>query len=308
MKIIIIGGTGFIGRSLLRRLKSDGHRPVVLSRDKERALKILGDAAEIEVWNGTSSSDLIPLLEKTDAVVNLAGENIGEKRWTTKRKASLAGSRITLGHTLSEAIGLCIQPPEVLIQASGISIYGVAPVEECTEESPQGTGYLADLTAGWEGSVSSVTAAGVRLIFLRNGLILGPGSFLNRLIAPFRFGLGVVPGRGRNWLSWIHLEDEISAICFLLNNKSMEGPFNLASPNPVTMTEMVRFTGLALGRRWFIRTPDLLMKIIFGEMARETILASQRIKPERLTHSGFHFQYPHADEAVMSLISPELHR
>ena len=299
MRIIIIGGTGFIGRALAGQLDKAGHWPVIISRNLVKARTIFGDKMEIRFWDGRSPEILTPLLEGADAIINLAGETIGIKLWTKRQKKKIMTSRVGLGSILVASMKGCENPPAVFIQGSAIGYYGPVTETACTEDHPRGAGFMAALTEAWELSIVPLSEHGIRLIYLRSGPVFGPrGEFLQRLHEPFRFGFGLVPGNGKNWLSWIQLEDEVAAIHFLLESESHSGPFNLVAPEPITMGDLVREMAQLLGRRLIFTVPEFILKLVMGEMAREVVLASQKIVPSRLLQAGFRFTYPSADKAL----------
>lgn len=303
MNTLIIGGSGYLGRYLADHLVDNGHRVFVSSRNIAKAQKLLGKRFTYVEWDGKTSGPLAAHLEDTDVVVNLSGENIAGGRWTGARKKRLFNSRVGTGEALTEAFRMTVNKPSALIQASATGIYGPAAGTPAGEKRGAGNGFLAGLCVRWEGSVKDVEEMNVRVVYLRTGPILGPHSpFLTNIVLPFRFGMGVVLGNGRQYLPWIHLRDEIRAIRFLLENKSAIGPFNLTSPEPVTMSQLVRTIGKIRRQPSWIHIPAFFLKLILGEMAGETILASQDILPEALHEAGFAFEFPDIQSALENLL------
>lgn len=303
MKVLIIGATGFIGRELVKELLTNGHQPVGVSRNTRKAKEILGNMAEIVEWDGISAAALAKNLAGIEAIINLAGESIASGRWTARRKKQITESRIITGRLLSEAVGLAPDKPSVLIQGSAIGYYGTpvdAPADEC---HPAGSGFMAELTRDWESSITPAFKLIPRIVLVRTGLVLGKnGGLLQKMLLPFRFYSGTVIGSGKQWMSWIHISDQVAAIRFLLENPGCSGPYNLTAPNPVQMKKFVHATGKALGKPVWLKIPGIFLKAALGEMAQETILASQNIIPGKLIKAGFEFRYPQLEHALADLL------
>lgn len=304
MKILIIGGSGFIGRHLANSLFENQHEVTITSRTPSKARKLLGKKYSYAQWDGITPGQLIPHLENSDAVVNLAGENIGKlKRWTKSWKNTLLDSRIVPGKALATAILEANNKPDALIQSSAIGYYGTKADSLAGEEREAGEGFLARLTYLWEESVAPLKASSTRIAYIRTGIVLDKDSpLLSRLRLPLMLGLGVVPGNGRQWISWIHMRDHINAICFLIENPRASGPFNLTSPEPVSMGQMIKVMGRILKRPLRIKIPGGMIRLALGEMARETILASQDALPEALLDAGFSFEYANIDKALTDIL------
>jgi uncharacterized protein (TIGR01777 family) len=304
MRILIIGATGFIGKELIKELAAAGHQPVAVSRNARKAREILGTRDEIVEWDGQSSADLAIHLSGIEAIVNLAGENIASGRWTSKRKKLITESRINTGRLLTEAIRLSPGKPAVLVQGSAIGYYGT-PVEiPANENQPAGTGFMAELTRDWESSVAPAGEMIPRIVVIRTGLVLGKnGGLLEKMALPFKFYCGTVIGSGKQWMSWIHIRDEIKAICFLLENRNCSGPYNLTAPEPVRMKAFIASLGKTLGKPRWLKVRGIFLKVALGEMARETVLSSQNIYPGKLLKEGFKFEYPHLADALKNLLT-----
>ena len=309
MRILIIGATGFIGRELVKELASAGHQPVAVSRNARKALEILGNQAEIVEWDGISPADLAEHLDGIEAVVNLAGESIASGRWTNRRKKMITESRINTGRILAEAIRLSAAKPAVLIQGSAIGYYGTPVEMPIDEDHPAGTGFIARLTRDWESSVASAGSMIPRIIMIRTGLVLGKdGGLLEKMLLPFKFYCGIVIGSGKQWMSWIHIRDEVKAIRFLLENRNCSGPYNLSVPNPVSMKSFIKCMGKTLGKSSWLKVPGIFLEAALGEMARETILSSQNIYPGKLLKEGFIFEFPHLPDALKNLLNVKISR
>lgn len=303
MRVAIIGATGFIGKSLVKELLDHGHIPVAVSRDAVKARKILGNKVEIFSWNGISPEDLVPVMEVSDAMINLAGKSLASGRWTKRNKKQIIDSRIRTGNLLTEAIGMATNKPALLIQASAIGFYGTLQELPADESFPAGTGFGADLTNRWEISIKPVQEMIPRVAWLRTGLVLGRnGGLLQRIMLPFRFYAGTIIGPGDQWMSWIHINDHVRAIRFILENEKASGPYNLSGIQPVRMKEMIQTIGKITGRPVWVKVPAWALQIIFGEMANETILTSLNIYPEKLLRQGFRFKYTNLEPALENLL------
>jgi len=303
MKILIIGATGFIGRELVKELREKGHHPVGVSRNAIKAMQILGQETEILEWDGRSAAALAEKLACFEAIVNLAGENLASGRWTEKRKKLLTESRVKTGRLLAEAISPATSKPSVLIQGSAIGYYGTPVIDAADETAPAGTGFAADLTKAWESSVGPAEKMALRTIWIRTGLVLGKnGGLLEKMLLPFKFYSGTVIGSGQQWMSWIHMHDQVSAIRFLLENPNASGPYNLTAPEPVHMQAFIKTIGKVIGKPAWVNLPGWALKAALGEMAKETVLASQNIYPGKLLEEGFHFKFAQLEPAIRDLL------
>jgi uncharacterized protein (TIGR01777 family) len=300
--VIIAGGTGFIGRALGSRLSRGGDDIAVLTRDRTRAKQIFGDRALVVEWDGRTSAGWRELASRADAVVNLVGENIGAGRWTEERKARLLESRTGAGRAIVEGLRLASPRPKTLIQASAVGFYGPRGDEDLDETASAGKGYLADLVRAWEASTRSAEDLGVRRILIRSGLVLARGGgVLPRFIRQFGLFAGGKLGPGKQWMSWIHRDDEVEAIRYLIKRTDLAGVFNLTAPGPVQMKGFARALGRAMKRPSFFMVPSFLLKWLFGQMAVETILSGQRVLPKALLREDFEFLYPDLDGAFRQI-------
>ena len=301
MRVIIAGGTGFIGRALSRVLVEDGFEVSVLTRG---AKKTASRGVERVHWDGRSSDGWADHVEGAYAVVNLAGENVGNGRWNNQKKRDLLESRINAVTAIVETIRQAKKRPRVFLQGSAIGYYGRSDDTPLDEESPSGVGLLAEVARRTEEATLAAAELGVRRIVVRTGVVLErDGGALPRLLMPYKFLAGGYPGSGKQWISWIHLLDEVHAIAFLLKNEGLEGAFNLASPNPVPMADFCRHLGRAIGRPTWLRFPASIIRLVFGEMADEVLLSGQRVLPKRLLEAGYEFRHPELSSALDEIFS-----
>ena len=304
MKVIITGGTGLIGRMLIKELTGRGDEAVVLTRNPKK--RDVSGNAQLVKWDAETADGWVEWVNKSDAIVNLTGENIAgagliPDRWTESKKDKILHSRLKAGRAVNEAIKSAEDKPRVLVQASAIGYYGTGE-EDLTEDSPPGEGFLAETAQKWEAVTEPVENLGVRRVVIRTGIVLSSeGGVLPRLQLPYRFFLGGPLGGGRQWHSWIHVADEVKAIRFLIETEEARGPFNLTAPNPKRNEEFGKELGQVMGRPSYLRVPGFFFRLMLGDAA-ELVLEGQRVRPEKLEDMGFEFDYPVLDEALDSLI------
>jgi uncharacterized protein (TIGR01777 family) len=308
MRVIITGGTGLIGRALSADLAADGHEVIVLSRAPERS-KGLAAGVRAERWDGRTGDGWAALADGADAIVNLAGANIsGEglfpSRWTDERKRIIRESRLDAGRAVVDAVRQTSRKPRVVIQASGIGVYGPHDDESIAEDGPVGHDFLASFAAHeWEPSTAPVEAMGVRRAIVRNAVVLSKtDGALRPMLLQFRLFAGGPIGSGKQWMSWIHLKDEARAIRSLIENGSATGPFNLVAPQAVTNAQFARTLGRVMGRPSWLPLPGFVMKAAFGEVA-DLLLTGQRGVPQRLADSGFQFRFPELEGALRDVLA-----
>ncbi len=302
MRILITGGTGLIGRVLAARLATDGHEPIVLSRDPAKASADLPPGVRAEAWDGKSGAGWSELIDAETAIVHLAGAGVADSRWTAARKREIRDSRIVSGDAVVAAIRAARTPPRVLLQASAVGYYGPRGAEAIDESEPPGSTFLAKVCVEWEESSREVEALGVRRALLRTGLVLTPeGGALGKMLTPAKFGANGPLGSGRQGFPWIHLADEIGAIRFLLDHAEASGPFNLTAPNPVTQAEFAQALGRVLHRPSFLPAPAFALRLALGEMA-DMLLEGQLAVPKRLLELGYRFRFPDLDGALADLL------
>ena len=301
--VIISGATGFIGRMLVKKLVAGDYRIVVLSRSPQKGAVFGSSQVEVAAWDGRSAQGWGHYADGAYGIINLAGENIAAGRWTPARKAAILESRLAAGRAVTEAVAQAARKPRVVIQASGIGYYGNCGAVVLDETSPAGTGFLADVAVQWERSTEPVEASGVRRVIIRTGVVLGrDGGFLSRVLLPFKLFMGGCMGSGRQWLSWVHMDDEVRAVCYLLEQDDARGAINLCSPNPLTAREFFGIMGSVMGRPSWLPVPGFALHLMLGEMADELILSGQRALPKRLLEAGYAFHYPSAREALENLL------
>jgi len=299
MKVVISGGTGLIGKVLAHGLARSGHAIVILTRGV-RARQTTGPEIRFALWDGVSVGDWARELDGADAVVNLAGENLSSGLWTKRQKQRIINSRVNAGHALTEAIRKAAKKPSVFIQASGSGAYGTSESQVFTESADYGTDFLAGVTRVWEESTRPVERMGVRRVITRSGVVLARGVGALRLILlPFRLFVGGALGSGRQWLSWVHLADEVSAIRFLMDNPKARGVYNL-SAEPVTNRQFARAAGKVLKRPVWLNLPGFVLRIVLGEMST-MVLEGQNVSSQKLRDLGFQFTYPTIETALTHL-------
>ena len=302
MKAVITGATGFIGSALCGLLHKD-YEVIALSRDARRAARSIGELAKIVEWDGRTTGSWFRQTNGAFAIINLAGENIGSGRWSETKKADILHSRLGGIKAVLEAIKQMDKKPNVVIQASAIGYYGRRQDEQLDENSTPGKGFLARVCRDVENSLEKIEQLGVRCVAVRSGIVLGrDGGAFEKLVKPFRFFLGGHLGSGRQWFSWIHLDDEVAAIKFLMENENLKGAFNLTAPEPVTMKEFCKILGKVLHRPAWFNVPAFAAKLAFGQMADEMLLSGQRVLPKRLLNTRFDFKYTEVEQALSDII------
>ena len=296
MKILISGSHGLVGTALIKALEPEGHEIYRLVRHYPDS------SSEIE-WSPERYSIALSLIEGFDAVVHLAGESIAEGRWTDDKKKRIRESRTRGTKLLADALGNLTNPPRVLLSASAIGFYGDRGDEVLTESSPPGNDFLSDVCVEWENTTSHATAMGIRVMNARFGIILDKeGGALKKMLPPFRMGIGGRIGSGKQWMSWIALDDVVGALKLALTNVSLTGPVNFVAPNPVRNAEFTKTLGHALSRPTIFPIPEFGVRLAFGEMADALLLSSQRVEPKVLKEAGYQFKYPTLDGALKHVL------
>jgi uncharacterized protein len=301
MRVLITGATGFVGRASVLRLQREGHRIVAWVRSEARARRLLGADVEL-ISTSTGVAGLTRAIETCEAVVNLAGEPLIGRRWTAKRRAALVDSRVGLTRDLAHALRTCsTRNTRVLVSASGIGYYGDRADELLTEQSEPGADFAARLCVDWEAAAQSAAEAGVRVVCLRLGVVLGrQGGPLALMTPAFALGLGGPLGDGQQFMAWIHLQDATSLITRALSDDRLRGPINAVAPEPVRNREFSAALGRALGRPGVLRVPAFALRLIFGPAAAP-ILASLRVTSTALPRVGFAYAQPALDAALRDL-------
>jgi len=296
MKIAIAGASGLVGAALRPELEAENH-------DIVRLVRGLAKADEIE-WHPNQDAVDVTKLEGLDTIINLAGENVAEGRWTDDKKRKIHDSRVHGTHLLSEAIARLTAKRRVFLCASATGIYGDRGDEILDEQSESGGGFLAGVCREWEKATEPAIRAGVRVVHLRFGPILArAGGMLEKMLTPFKMGLGGKIGSGKQFISWVGLEDSVAAIKLALHDDSIRGPVNIVSPKPVTNERFTRALGEVLSRPTVMAMPAFAARLAFGEMADEMLLVSQRVIPKRLQAAGFEFQFSDLETALRHYVT-----
>lgn len=289
MKIVVSGGTGFIGSPLVARLRERGDEVVVLSRDPKHGVE----------WHPPQSGPWASHVREADAVVNLAGESIAGGRWTESRKAQLTSSRLEPLRALADA------KPRVLVEASAVGYYGYTSDETFDESAARGSGFLAELVEKWEAAAREAVSS-ARVVLLRFGVVLDKsGGALKQMLPPFYFGAGGPIGNGKQWMSWVDRDDVLRAIEWAIDNGSAQGIYNVSAPNPVRNREFARALGRAIHRPALIPVPAFALRTLFGSgLADEALLGGQRAVPSRLQREGFTFECPTLENSLVHIFEP----
>jgi len=304
VKVLVSGGTGFIGTSLVPALQQAGHEISFLSR--RPTLSLPGGARSFH-WDPRAGALDGEALEGVDAIVHLAGESIAGGIWTAARRRRILDSRVQGTRLLAERAAALSAPPRVFVSASAIGYYGDRGDEVLTERSGGGSGFLAEVCRAWELSAAPAAARGIRTVYLRVGVVLdATGGALAAMLPIFRLGLGGPMGSGRQWVSWVALQDVIGAIVFALSCDRLSGPANVAAPEPARNREFARAVGHALGRPALLPAPAFALRLVLGAMADEALLASARVSPSALLAAGYTFQFPSLAGALGSLLASRI--
>lgn len=296
MKILISGASGLIGSALKTALRERGDRVLSLTRRTAR------NTDEI-TWDPSFNTLDPSRLTNIDGIIHLAGENIASRRWTAAQKARIRDSRVQGTTLLAQALASISPPPKVFISASAIGYYGNRDDEILTEDRQPGEGFLPDVSVAWENAAKPATKAGIRTVHPRIGIVLSPtGGALGKMLLPFKLGLGGIIGSGKQYMSWITLDDLISLFLFAIDNESISGAINAVSPTPVTNREFTKTLGRVLSRPTIFPLPAFAAKFALGEMADALLLASTRVIPSRLENTSFSFAHPHLEPALRHLL------
>lgn len=307
MRIVITGGSGLIGRALTRSLSADHHDVIVLSRDPAR-VTALPQGVRVEQWDGKTADGWGALSDGADAIVNLAGENLGgtgffPPRWTPALKQKFLESRRDAANAVTAAVKAATRKPKTVVQLSAVGYYGPHGDELLDEGSSAGSDFLAHICVEWEAASAGLEEMGVRRVVLRTGLVMTPNQgILKRLTLPFKLFAGGPLGSGRQGMPWIHIADHVAGMRFLLEKPSATGVFNLTAPNPVSNAEFARVLGRVMGRPSFMPAPAFAFRLAFGEAAT-LVLDGQRVLPKRLLEAGFQFRFPELEPALRDLLA-----
>lgn len=301
-RIIVTGATGLIGKKLVSSLRKNNYEVIVFSRNTKQAKLLLPDINKFVEWNYTNLNQWKSEIEGIYAIIHLAGVNLFEKRWNEKFKSQILESRELSTRKLVDAIRSTVKKPDVFISASGIGIYGNGSDEILDEQSTIGNDFLADVCKVWEDESQKVEAFGVRSVQIRTGLVLSnEDGALKQMLPAFKMFFGGPLGNGKQWSSWLHIDDIVAIYLHALENVSISGPINAVSPNPITMNEFAKALGKVLNRPSLFSVPKFMLKIIIGEAA-EVVIGSQKVIPDKLIKNGYKFKFTKLEDALKDLL------
>lgn len=298
MNILISGSTGLIGTALSKQLSNKGHTIYPLHRNPK--------GNELHFWRPDENIIHFDDNINIDAIIHLAGVNIADSRWSKEKKERIYNSRIHGTRLLTEYLQSMSKPPSILISASAIGYYGETGDNLVDENSDRGTGFLSDIAVDWEQATSAVNNLDMRTVHLRTGVVLSPkDGVLKKMLLPFKLGLGGIIGNGRQYMSWISINDVVNIIELMLHNNKLSGPYNLVAPQPVTNSEFTKALGRCLHRPTLIPMPTLLARILFGEMADALLLSSSRVDAKRLKEIGYKFEHNEINQTLSTLLKTD---
>jgi len=307
MKVMVTGATGFVGKELIKKLNKNGHEIMVLTRNSDSAQFRIPVHCEIVTWDPDRNSLPPSTLKGVDAVINLAGEGIAEGRWSPERKRALTQSRVLSARRLIDAMSYMNCKPQVFVSASAIGFYGNQEDELLDENSSKGNGFLSDVCQNWENEILKAKDLGVRTVAYRIGMVLGhDGGALNKMLPPFKLGVGGKLGSGSQWMSWIHINDLVNMMIHAIENPSINGIYNAVSPNPVRNKEFTKILGQVLKRPTIFPIPRFVLRIGLGELS-ELLLGSQKVTANKIGNTGFQFNYPQLEEALKEVCGHSFH-
>ncbi len=307
MKILIAGASGFIGNKLLKKLVERNHKIVVLTRSLESSAFHVPISCETYKWNPETGEIPEQAFEDVGAVINLSGENIASGRWSSKRKAAIESSRVLSVQNLVSAMKNLDRKPQVFISASAIGFYGDRGEDELDEKALPGSDFLSKTCQNWEKEIFKAESLGIRTVALRIGMVVGyDGGALKKMLPPFQMGVGGKLGDGKNWMSWIHIEDLTEMFIYALNVKSLSGPVNAVSPTPETNKRFTKIFGKVLKRPTIFSVPAVILKIAIGELS-SLLLSSQKVTAKKIIQSGFSFKFSDLENALGEVCSHKYH-
>jgi uncharacterized protein (TIGR01777 family) len=302
-QILLAGGTGLIGRELTAALVNQGYNVVILSRSPYGKRRRFPHRVSAIEWDGVFTTWLVREVEKSYAIINLAGEGIANKPWTLRRRMQLIRSRLGITRSLAKACHYAKRKPEVFIQGSAIGYYPFSDNEIFNEQSPPGDGFLSRLTSDWESVAKVEIPEEIRLVIVRTGVVLSSkGGMFPKLVKPVKFFVGSWFGSGKQFVSWVHIRDEVNAIIYLMHSESDNGAYNVVAPYPISQKQLVKKIAKRLTRPAWLSIPALPLKWILGQMADELLLNGSKVEPTRLNESGYEFTYPDIEMALDDLL------
>lgn len=301
IKILIFGGTGYVGRNLTEKLLANGYQVYVVTRNPSKTTNSLENEVKVIEWDNSSPLTSINKLQETDVVINLAGESIGNRRWSKTVKQEILTSRIRTTEAIVTAINNRTIQPKLLINASAVGYYGPRQDEEITESEVAGEDFLAQVCRAWENEAYKVQSDLTRVVTIRIGVVLGSEGALSRMAMPFKIFLGGPLGKGNQWISWIHIQDLTSMIRFIIEHQELTGPVNATTSYPMRMRDFSEVLGEVLTRPSWLPIPEFSLKIVLGQMA-EMLLHGQRVVPKKILHAGFEFKFPKLRSALENVL------
>lgn len=298
MRALVTGATGFVGRRLLETLKD----PVVLSRDAERAKRSLGGNVRVFAWDPLKEAAPAAALAGIDTVFHLAGDPVADGRWNDEKRRRIRESRTIGTANLVRGLAAASPKPATLVSASAIGYYGSRGDETLDETASAGSDFLAEVCSEWERAAAEAEKLGMRTAMARIGIVLGDGGALKKMLLPFKLGLGGRLGAGKQWMSWVHVDDVVGMLLHAAKDASIKGPFNCVGPKPVTNIEFTKAVGRAVHRPTIFPVPPFMLKLAIGDFA-EVLLASQRCDPKRMLAAGYAFKYVTVDAAMQASVN-----
>ncbi len=307
LRVLVTGGTGFIGRKLVGALLARGYLVTVLTRDVEGSRAKVDRRARIAGWSPGAGHVWEEEVSGVDAIVHLAGAGVFDEAWSRDRVQEIRSSRVDTTRELATAIAKAKRPPKVLVSTSAVGIYGMHRDDDVlTEDSPKGADTLADVCTAWEKAAAPAVEAGVRVVHPRLGIVLsGDGGALQQMLPAFKMRLGGPLGDGTQWMSWVHWRDVVDSIDFMIQTAEASGPYNVTAPNPVRMDELANGIALVMNTHAKARVPKFMLEFVLGKERAEVLLTGQRASSAKLTAAGFAFSYPDIVPALEDLIGPK---
>jgi uncharacterized protein (TIGR01777 family) len=301
MVITLFGASGFIGKQLVNFLLEKNYTINIITRIKEKGRNLFSD--QIKIYDNNFDS-LLELINRTDVIINLTGENISGGLWTKTRKQKILISRIKTGELITSLCEKAENKPTLVIQSSAIGFYGFISERLCTEKTKKGEGFLADVCEKWENSIQSISKLGIKRTIIRTGIVLGKsGGILPKLLLSFRFCIGIILGKGNNYISWIHIADEIRAIEFIIRNPDKSDIYNLTAPTAATMKEIISTISKKKRPLFLLSIPDKIINFFLGDMGKEMLLANQKVSPTNLSSNGFKFEFETIESSLNNLLT-----
>lgn len=301
MKVLIFGGTGFIGRNLIKELLLNNYQVFVVTRNSKKKSSTLGEKVQWIEWNNSLPLAVNPDLGDFDGVINLAGESIGDRRWTPEVKEEILASRVRTTRAIVEAINNGSLRCKLLINGSAVGYYGPRLDDEVAENEKPGEDFLAEVCKAWEDEAYKVKGDSTRVVTIRTGVVLGKEGALTKMVMPFRYYIGGPMGSGKQWFSWIHIDDWVGLVRYIMEKGNIRGPVNATAPNPIKMKDFAKALGRALNRPAWFPVPEFMLRLALGQMA-EMLLHGQRAIPKKMLEAGYQYKFPEAEVALGDIL------